>query len=194
MLVARTAASLLASLALAFSAACGSSDEGSGIARVQLRNDFNNPQITGFQPPWTICKSSYQGVAFGKVEIGETSDAHDVPAGLDYVLMVASWDDPTCDPTHSVPIATKAKEEVVSGQTRTIAVGMTNHQGPCPPEGVPPIPEEQYNRILGLWPEYGFKAYADRALNAQCAGSGAGDKDGGTGAGADAGQEAATEP
>ncbi len=172
--------------ALASLVACGSSsDDTSNPAHVRVMNDFNNPQITSFQPPWTICKSSFQGVEFGTIEIGQTSDEHDVPAGLDYVLMVAAWDDPTCDPAKSLPIATKNKEEVVSGQTRTIAVGMTNHQGPCPPEGVPPIPQEQYDRILALWPEYGFQPYANRMQNSQCTGSGAGSVDAGTEGGAE---------
>jgi hypothetical protein len=186
----RSATSMLLAAAVVASVAACSSDDGSGVAHVRLQNDFNDPEVAAFQPPWTICKSSYQGAEFGKIELGKTSDAHDVPAGLDVVLMVAAWDDPTCDPAHSLPIATKSKEEVVSGQTRTIAIAMTNHQGPCPPEGVPPIPEEQYNRILKLWPQYNFKAYADRALNAQCAGSGAGGNDGGAEGGADAATEA----
>lgn len=179
MIFSRISGSLLGAVAFVLLVACGSSDDASA-AHVQIQNDFNAPQITGFQPPWTICKSSYQGVEFGKIAIGETSDAHDVPAGIDYVLMVAAWDDPTCAPEKSVPVATKNKEEVVSGQTRTIAVAMTNHQGPCPPEGVPPIPEEQYDRILGLWPEYGFQDYAGRAQNTLCAGSGGSSGDGGT--------------
>ncbi len=187
----RNVAALLALAAVPLGAACSSSDNGSEVAHVQLKNDFNNPQIKGFQPPWTICKSSFQGVEFGKIESGMSSDAREVPAGLDYVLMVAAWDDPTCDPARSLPIASKVKEEVVSGQTRTIAVGMTNHQGPCPPEGVPPIPQEQYDRILKLWPEYDFKSYADRTHNAQCSGSGGSSGDGGIDAdtlsGADAG-------
>jgi hypothetical protein len=189
----RTLAPLLALAAAPFGAACSSSDSSSDVAHVQLMNDFNDPQITTFQPPWTICKSSYQGIEFGKIELGKTSDSHDVPAGLDYLLMVAAWDDPTCEPSHCLPIATKNKEEVVSGQTRTIAIAMTNHQGPCPPEGVPPIPQEQYDRIVKLWPEYGFKAYADRAQNAQCAGSGGSSGDGGTDGGEEAGADAAGE-
>ncbi len=185
MTVRSVAVSLVGALALASLAACGGSDNGSGVARVQIQNDFNDPQITGFQPPWTICRSSYQGVEFGKIDIGATSDPQDVPAGFDNVLMVAAWDDPSCDPAHSLPIATKNKEEVVSGQTRTIAVAMSNHQGPCPPEGVVPIPEETYDRILALWPEYHFKAYADRAQNPQCAGSGGSSGDAGTEGGTD---------
>jgi hypothetical protein len=184
----RIIAASLSAVALGCLMACSSSDDSSTAATVRINNDFNDPAITTFQPPWTICKSSYQGVEFGKIEIGKTSDPHDVPAGLDYVLMVAAWNDPTCSADKSLPIATKNKEEVVSGQTRTIAVAMSNHQGPCPPEGVPPIPEEQYNRILQLWPEYSFKAYADRALNTQCAGSTP--TDGGTEGGTDAETEA----
>lgn len=190
MTIARIVALLLGAASLASLVACSSSDDGSSVAHVQIKNDFNDPQITGFQPPWTICKSSYQGVQFGKIEIGKTSDAHDVPAGLDYVLMVAAWNDPTCGPAKSLPIATKNKEEVVSGQTRTISVAMTNHQGPCPPQGVPPMPQEQYDRILKLWPEYNFKAYADRAQNTQCAGSGGSSGDGGTDGGTEAGADA----
>ncbi|MBI5536957.1 MAG: hypothetical protein HY898_29825 [Deltaproteobacteria bacterium] len=185
----RLAALPLSAFALASIVACGSSDgDDPGVATVQLKNDFGNPQITGFQPPWTICKSAYQGGQFGKIEIGQTSAAVQVPAGVDYVLMVAAWNDPTCSPEKSLPISTKNVEEVVGGQTRTIAIGMTNHQGPCPPEGVPPIPLEQYNRILQLWPEYGFKAYAERAQNSQCAGSVT--TDGGAEGGADSGVEA----
>jgi hypothetical protein len=176
----RAIAPLVVLLTAAFAGACSGTDEGAGLALVRLKNGFNNPELTGFQPPWTICRSSYRGVEFGQLGLGETSDGHDVPAGLDHVLMVAAWDDPSCDPARSLPIATKAKEEVVSGQTRTITVGMTNHQGPCPPEGVPPIPQEQYDRILNLWPEYGFKAYADRTHNTQCAGSGGSSSDGGS--------------
>ncbi len=186
----RALAPLLVLAAIPLGVACSSSDDASDVAHVQLQNDFNDPKITGFQPPWTICKSSYQGVEFGKIEIGKTSDVLDVPAGLDYVLMVAAWDDPTCSPAKSLPIATANREEVVSGQTRTIAVAMTNHQGPCPPEGVPPIQQEQYDRILKLWPEYNFKAYADRALNSQCAGSGGSSGDGGTEGGSEAGADA----
>jgi hypothetical protein len=104
--------------------------------------------------------------------------------------MVAAWNDPACDPAHSLPIATKTKEEVVGGQSRTIAVGITNHQGACPPEGVPPIPQEQYDRIVQLWPEYGFKPYAARWQNAQCAGSGGGGNDAGLEGGEDAGGQA----
>jgi hypothetical protein len=187
MSLSRIVSCLLGAAALASLVAC-SSDDASTVAHVQINNDFNDPAITTYQPPWTICKSSYQGAEFGKIALGGTSDAHDVPAGLDYVLMVAAWDDPTCSASKSLPIATASKEEVVSGQTRTIAVAMSNHQGPCPPEGVAPIPQEQYDRILQLWPEYDFKAYADRALNTQCAGSST--TDGGTEGGADATAEA----
>jgi len=161
-------ASVLSACALLV-AACSDSDDSStsSVAHVQIKNDFNNPDAS-FQPPWTICKSSYQGVQFGKIEQGATSAPQDVPAGIDYVLMVAAWKDPSCDPSNSLPIATKNLEEVVEGQTRTIAVGLTNHQGSCPPEGVQPIPEEQYDRILQLWPEFGFKPYAERTTNSQC--------------------------
>lgn len=167
----RFTATALCLVALFSLLACSSDDNAGSpdTAVVQLKNDFNNPEISGFQPPWTICQSSFQGVAFGTIAIGESSPAAQVPAGLDYVLMVAAWDDPACSPASCLPIATKNEEEVVGGQTRTIAVGMTNHQGPCPPEGVPPIPQAQYDRILALWPQYDFKPYNDRAANPQCA-------------------------
>jgi len=136
-------------------------------AKVRIKNDFNNPEMA-FNPPWTICKSSFMGVEFGKIGIGETSEEKEVDAGMDYVLMVAAWDDPDCSPEHCLPIASKNEEEVVANQQRTIAINLPNHQGPCPPEGVEPIPEQLYNRILNLWPEYNFKPYSQRTENPQC--------------------------
>lgn len=145
-------------------AACGGGDD---VAYVSILNDFDNPAMD-FNPPWTICKSSYMGVEFGKIEIGAATDEQQVTAGLDNVLMVAAWDDPTCDPAHCLPIASKNEEEIVPGQHRQIAINLPNHQGPCPPEGVAPIPEEIYNRILELWPEFGFEPYEQRTDNNQC--------------------------
>lgn len=150
---------------------CGSEAEETERATIQLKNDFDNPDMA-YQPPWTICESSYLGVEFGKLELGETSDPQTVPPGLDYVLIVGAWDDPTCAPEHCLPLASKDEEEVVDGQTRTIALSMPNHQGPCPPEGIEPIPEAQYERIRELWPAYGFAPYAERTENAQCSPSG----------------------
>lgn len=146
----------------------GCVDDSEGWATVSLHNDFNNPELA-FQPPWTICESYYLGVEFGRIGIGETSVGQQVTPGLDFVLMVAAWDDPECDPRHCLPIASKNEEEVVDGQTRTIGISLPNHQGPCPPEGVPPIPEVTYERIRELWPEYGFKPYDGRRENLQCA-------------------------
>jgi hypothetical protein len=146
---------------------CSSSDDEAPEATVKLKNDFNNEEMA-YQPPWTICESSYQGVEFGELEIGETSEAKTVDPGLDYVLMVAAWDDPSCSKENCLPIATKSEEEVVDGQSRTIAINMPNHQGACPPEGVAPIPKAQYERILKLWPEYDFKSYAERTENTEC--------------------------
>lgn len=143
-------------------------ETGTESATVQIQNDFNNPAVEGFKPPWTICRATYLGVEFGRIGIGETSAPQKVVPGLDYVLMVAAWDDPECHPENCLPIASKNEEEVVDGQTRIIAIGKPNHQGPCPPEGVPPIPETVYNRILELYPEYGFKPYAQRTENTQC--------------------------
>jgi len=157
------ALTLAAPLALA---GCGNGDdEGSALAKIQ--NDFNNPAMS-FQPPWTICRSSYLGVNFGTIGIGETSAEQPVTPGLDFVLMVAAWDDPSCAAATSLPIASTDEEEVVDGQSRTIAINLADHQGSCPPEGVAPIPEAQYDRILQLWPEFGFKPYADRTQNTEC--------------------------
>ena len=144
--------------------ACGQSNP---TATVSIKNDFNNPQMS-YKPQWTICESSYLGVQFGKILLDATSTAQKVSPGLDYVLMVAAWQDPTCNPAKCLPIASKKEEETVDGQTRTIYINMANHQGPCPPEGVSPIPEAQYNEILQLWPSYNFKPYAERTQNTQC--------------------------
>jgi|WetSurMetagenome_2_1015567.scaffolds.fasta_scaffold00334_12 hypothetical protein len=136
-------------------------------ATVRIKNYFNNPD-NAYNPPWTIMKCSYRGVDFGKIAIGDSSEAKEVEPGLDYVLMVAAWDDTSGTASNCLPIASKIEEEVVDGQTRTIVIQLSNHQGPCPPEGVTPIPETAYDRILTLWPEYAFHSYADRALNPQC--------------------------
>jgi hypothetical protein len=148
-------------------AAAGCGLAGEEMANVRIKNDFNNPELA-FQPPWTICAASYLDVEFGKVGTGQTSAAREVVPGLDYVLMVAAWDDPACAPEHCLPIASKNEEEVVEGQSRTIAINLPNHQGPCPPEGVQPIPKGQYERILARWPQYEFKPYDQRAENPQC--------------------------
>jgi len=137
------------------------------MATVRIKNYFNNPDAP-YNPPWTIIESSYQGVQFGKIAIGDSSEPKSVKPGLDYVLMVAAWDDTSGDPTHCLPVASKVEEEVVVGQTRTIVIQMTNHQGPCPPEGVQPMPEVLYEKIRQLWPEYNFKPYNQRAQNPQC--------------------------
>lgn len=156
-------AAMLASLA-----ACDSENASAGVAAAQIENDFDNPESTGGQAPWTICRSSFQTADFGKILPGVTSDVRYVAAGEDYVLMVASWNDPNCAPAHSLPIASANLEAVEPGTLRTIVIGMSNHQGPCPPQGVAGISEEQYERILKLWPEFNFKPFADRALNSQC--------------------------
>ncbi|MCL2823933.1 MAG: hypothetical protein FWD57_08080 [Polyangiaceae bacterium] len=154
----------LATILAASATACTSDDESAFVA---ISNDFDNPNAA-FQPPWTICRSSYRNVEFGKLAPGDTSAELEVDPGLDFVLMVAAWNDPTCSPNASLPIASKQEEEVVDGQHRTIAIGLANHQGACPPEGVAPIPEAQYNRIVALWPDFGFLPYAERLQNQQC--------------------------
>jgi hypothetical protein len=146
----------------------GCDSASSDVAYVAVQNDFNNPDVA-YQPPWIICEASYGGVDFGKIDIGTTSAEQQVTAGLDYVYMVAAWDDPTCDPAHALPIATPNEEEVVPGQHRTIAINMANHKGPCPPEGVQPMGETQYEHIRTLWPQYNFQPYATRTQNPQCA-------------------------
>jgi hypothetical protein len=156
---------LLLALVMGIVSACENDDGGS--ARVEIKNDFDNPAMA-FQPPWTICESSYLEVEFGKIGAGETSPEKDVVPGLDYVLMVAAWNDPSCSPEKCLPIASKNEEEIVDGQTRTIFINLPNHQGPCPPQGVPPIPKQQYERILALWPEYDFRPYDQRTENTQC--------------------------
>lgn len=146
-------------------AGCGSDED--GVAYVSIKNDFNNPQMS-FQPPWTICESSYMNTDFGKLALDAASEEKLVKPGLGYVLMVAAWNDPSCAAASALPIASKNEEEVVAGQHRTIAINLANHQGSCPPEGVAPIPEELYNQILTLWPAYGFQPYAQRTQNTEC--------------------------
>jgi hypothetical protein len=163
----RSLSRLLLALSLVSLLGLGCDEEEADVAYVAIHNFFDNPD-NSFNPPWTICESSYLGVEFGPIAIGATTAELEVTPGLDFVLMVAAWDDPTCDPAHALPIASKVEEEVVTGQQRVIDIQMTNHQGPCPPEGVQPIPEEQYEQIRALWPEYGFQPYADRLLNTQC--------------------------
>jgi hypothetical protein len=136
--------------------------------KMQIKNDFDNPEMPR-NPPWTICKASYLGVEIEEILTeGESTKYYNVNPGLDYVLMVLAWEDPDCNPENSLPVASRNEEEIVSGQTRTIYLNMPNHQGPCPPEGIAPIPEELYNRILELWPEYEFLPYEDRTQNSQC--------------------------
>ncbi len=172
----------LLAVILITAAGCNDDDDDRAAATVRIHNDFDNPELER-RPPWTICESSYRGVEFGRIEIGETSEAQTVTPGLDYVLMVASWDDPSCARENCLPIASKNEEEVVDGQTRTIAINAPNHQGPCPPEGVPPIPEAQYERILELWPDYDFLPYDERAENPECLPDEEPAGDGGAGAG-----------
>ena len=146
---------------------CGDDNGGTENAWVALKNDFNNESFER-RPPWTICESYYRGTEFGAIAIGETSKQKEVSPGLGYVYMVAAWDDPTCASDNCLPIASRQEEEVVAGQTRTIAVNMPNHQGPCPPEGVQPIPQELYEEILELWPGYDFLPYDQRTENPEC--------------------------
>jgi hypothetical protein len=145
--------------------ACGGDEE--KTATVSLKNDFNNPTAPA-QPPWTVCHAWYNGTLFDKILLGATSAPQKVTAGLGPIYLIGSWNDPDCNPAHCLPLATKTDEETVPGQQRTIALVMTNHQGPCPPEGVQPIPEALYNKVLALWPEYQLKPYADRTKNPQC--------------------------
>ena len=153
-------------LLIASSSLCGCGSD-AGSATVQLKNDFNNAAMAA-KPPWTICRSSYLGVDFGKLPLDATSAAKTVAPGLDYVLMVGAFGDPDCNAASLLPLASKNEEETVNGQTRTVAINVANHQGPCPPEGVPPIPELTYERIRALWPDAGFRPYAERLQNPAC--------------------------
>lgn len=149
--------------ALLLALGCAESDDDTALAKVQLKNGFADPAL------WTICESSYLGASFGPIPMGQQSKAKGVKPGIDYVLMVAAWDDPECKPENMLPIASKNEEEVVDGQTRTIMVTKENHQGPCPPsEGIQPIPQALYDRILELWPDYGFQPYETRTQNTEC--------------------------
>ena len=161
----RHALALILAALLALAGCGGLGEEASAYA--SIKNDFNNPEMPK-KPPWTICKSSYLAVEFGAIDLDATSAEQEVEAGLDYVLMVAAWDDPTCSIEKTLPIASKNEEEIVPGQHRTISINMANHQGPCPPEGVAPIPQILYDRILALWPEFGFLPYNQRTQNPEC--------------------------
>jgi hypothetical protein len=163
----RPTSALLASCTLSLLVACGDDAEDLGSATVAIENDFDNDEFDR-KPPWTICEAHYGGTDFGKIAIGDRSEEKAVAAGLDFVLMVAAWDDPSCAKEHALPIASRNEEEVVDGQSRTIFINLPNHQGPCPPEGVQPIPQDLYDRILSLWPEYGFLPYDQRTQNTQC--------------------------
>jgi hypothetical protein len=134
---------------------------------VRIKNAFNDTTLSR-RPPWTVAKCSYRGVEFGKILLGDSSALMEVDPGLDYVLLVAAWSDTSCSTTNCLPLASANEEEVVEGQTRTIVLNANNHCGPCPPTGVEPISETPYNRVLALYPAYGFLPYADRANNPQC--------------------------
>jgi len=147
-------------------AGCGGLDE-EEPAHASIKNDFNNPEMPR-KPPWTICRSSYLGADFGRIDLGATSLEVEVRAGLDHVLMAAAYEDPTCAVENMLPIASKNEEEILPGQHRTIFINMPNHQGPCPPEGVAPVPQVLYDRMLALWPDLGFLPYAQRTNNPEC--------------------------
>ncbi len=163
----RTFPCLILASAIPMLASCSDDADDAGSATVSIENDFDNDEFDR-KPPWTICEAHYRGADFGKVEIGQRSEEKEVSPGLDYVFMVAAWDDPSCAKEHALPIASRNEEEVVDGQSRTIFINLPNHQGPCPPEGVQPIPQDLYDRILELWPEYGFLPYDQRTDNTQC--------------------------
>jgi len=136
-------------------------------AWASIKNDFNNPAMA-YQPPWTICRSSYMGVDFGTIAIGDTSPEKQVKAGLDYVMLVGGHGAiPTCSP-NLLALATSTEQEIVPGQHETIAMNMATHQGPCPARGSPPSPRQFTNRILALWPEFNFQPYATRTQNTEC--------------------------
>ena len=137
----------------------GAGGDDEAFATVTLENDFDDPDFP--MPPWTICEAHYGGTYYDEaLSPGDVGTAQPVDPGLDYVYMVASFGDPSCE--SPAPLATRMEEETLPGQTRTIAISVPNHQGPCPPMGVPPIPEAQYERVRELFPEYDFPPYAER--------------------------------
>jgi hypothetical protein len=144
--------------------ACGGED----AAVVSIRNGFDDPSADR-QPPWTFCETLYNGVDFGRIEFGAESEAREVQPGFDFVLMVASFGDPGCPTATVLPLASRVREETVAGQRRTITIDLANHQGPCPPMGIQPLPEETYERIRSQWPEFEFEPYDSRADNGGCA-------------------------
>jgi len=157
---------VLAATLLSAAVGCGGLED-QEPAYVSIKNDFNNPEMPK-RPQWTLCRSSYLGVDFGRIDLDATSPEQEVQAGLDNVLMAAAWEDPTCAVENMLPIASKNEEEVLPGQHRTIFINMPNHQGPCPPEGVQPIPQVLYDRMLALWPDLGFLPYDQRTQNPEC--------------------------
>ena len=102
-------------LGLAFAAGCGSDDSGAAFA--SIKNDFNNPAMA-YQPPWTICQSSYLGVDFGTIAIGDTSPEKQVTAGLDYVLLVGAWSDRPAAPQLPCPWRARARKRSFRGSTK----------------------------------------------------------------------------
>ena len=145
---------------------CGEVDE-EVPATVTIVNDFDNPEAAA-QPPWTLCQVRYLGQDFGTIGLGEQSEPMEVEPGLGYVLMIASFGDPSCPEETALPLASRGEEEVVPGQARTITIGLPSHAGPCPPEGVPPMDEAAYEQIRQAWPDQGFEPYERRTENAGC--------------------------
>jgi len=149
-------------------ATVGCGDDGAGSAQVAIENDFDNPTFDA-QPPWTICDAWFQGTYFGLIPRGERSEVMDVEPGVGLVYMVAAFADPTCAPENTLPLATVMDEEAIAGVERTVFINLPNHRGPCPPRmDIPPIPEDSYDRVLELFPDYAFEPYADRGQNPQC--------------------------
>jgi len=133
-------------LGLAFAAGCGVT---TAVRPGPASRTTSTTRPWRTKPPWTICRSSYMGVDFGTIAIGDTSPEKQVKAGLDYVMLVGAWSDPTCSPATSLPLATSTEQEIVPGQHETIAMNMATHQGPCPPEGVAPSPRQF---TIVFWP------------------------------------------
>ena len=93
----------------------GCGDDSVGTAMVTLHNDFDNPEFDR-TPPWTICHAHYMGTDWDTpVLLGEESEEKETEAGLGYVFMVLSWDDPSCAPEHCLPVASRNEEETVDG-------------------------------------------------------------------------------
>lgn len=157
----------LFSLMIGFAGGCsGSNHDDVTTATVRLRNDLAVPDAA--PQVWTVCRSSFLGVDFGTIDARGNSPPRTVEPGLDYVLTIAALNDPQCDATNALPLASVRQEGVVDGQSRTIAINAGGYQSPCASGTTGPMAKPAYDRIVALWPEYGFLPYDRLGENAAC--------------------------